>query len=279
MTPEAITSLLVRYGLRPDKKFGQNFLMDESVLDDMIAAAGVSAADTVLEVGPGIGNLTGRLLAAGARVLAVEKDERFRPLLAAVKKQYKQFEAVFADVMRFDFVSELQKEAKSDNFSYKVVANIPYYVTGKLLQLVLQARVKPRSVTVLVQKEVAENMAAEPGHMNLLGLSVQLAGRARLVRLVPAHSFYPPPKVQSAVVHVDIYAQSPFARYDERVLFRVARACFSGKRKQIHNSLAAGLRLSPEQALQMLKNVDVAPSARPQDLSVEQFIALSKAAS
>lgn len=277
MTFEELEQRLKKYGLRPDKKFGQNFLTDESVLEDMIAASDIHSGDLVLEVGPGVGNLTELLAKAGALVTSVEKDERFGPLLADVVQQQPAVQIVFADIMRFDFVSVLEKRAESDNFSYRVVANIPYYVTGKLLQLLLRARVRPKSITVLVQKEVAQNMVASPGNMNLLGLSVQLMGRPRLVRLVPARSFFPAPKVDSAVVHVDMYSSSPFEPYQEKELFRVARACFSGKRKQIHNSLAAGLRLSAEETGSLLASVGILPTARPQDLSVEQFVALTRA--
>jgi 16S rRNA (adenine1518-N6/adenine1519-N6)-dimethyltransferase len=277
MTFEELEQRLKKYGLRPDKKFGQNFLTDESVLEDMIAASDIHSGDLVLEVGPGVGNLTELLAKTGALVTSVEKDERFGPLLADVVQQHPAVQIVFADIMRFDFVSALEKRAESDNFSYRVVANIPYYVTGKLLQLLLRARVRPKSITVLVQKEVAQNMVASPGNMNLLGLSVQLMGTPRLVRSVPARSFFPAPKVDSAVVHVDMYSSSPFEPYQEKELFRVARACFSGKRKQIHNSLAAGLRLSAEETGSLLASVGILPTARPQDLSVEQFVALTRA--
>lgn len=280
MTIEQLQTLLKKYKLRPDKKFGQNFLLDDEVLDQMVTAAEVDKNDIVLEIGPGIGNLTKRLAVKAGKVLAIEKDIRLQGLLADITKQNKNVEVAFSDVLHYDFTSALQVlagHASGTLVPYKVVANIPYYVTGKIVQIFLRVANKPTSITVLVQKEVAESIVAEPGQSNLLALSVRLIGAPHIVCPVPAESFYPAPKVRSAVVHIDIPRVLPHGEVDEKSFFRVAKACFAGKRKQIHNTLANNLRLSPEVVDKVLTEVGILPSARPQDLSVEQFILLSRA--
>lgn len=275
MTIEQLQDLLAQYHLRPDKKFGQNFLMDEDVLEAMVAVADIGPHDAIIEIGPGIGNLTKYLAAKAGVVLAVEKDMRFRELLDDLARRYKNFHIAFADILEFDFL-EAFGEILVKFSAYKIVANIPYYVTGKLIQLFLRAKVRPSSITVLVQREVAMNMVALPGAMNLLALSVQLVGIPKIVTHVPAQSFYPAPKVDSAIVHIDIPSRSPYSDFDEKLLFRVAKACFAGKRKQIHNTLVANLRLTAGEVAEVLAQIGIPKTARPQELTVENFIALSK---
>ncbi len=321
MTQEELTKLLKRYGLEPNKTFGQNFLLDETVLENIVSSADLSKTDTVLEVGPGIGNLTALLAEKAGQVLCVEKDLSFKPLLNALCKKYKNVQVVYADILDFDFVSALKTcrssydviptksssgsvrrsfsevggihtlrknfgrddtdilrgVSKSNNqISYKVVANLPYYLTGAAFQLFLRSvPVKPSSITVLIQKEVAENVVAKPGKTNLLSLSVQLLGVPRIVQVVPARSFFPAPKVDSCVVHIDVPATPVYLNVDEVLFFKVARACFSGKRKQIHNSLQAGLGLSAELIRRILMEAKLVPEVRPQQLSLEQFILLT----
>lgn len=271
---ESVRALLGRYGLSPDKRFGQNFLADGTVLDALCDAAAVAAGDVVLEVGPGVGTLTERLLERGARVIAVEKDERFRPLLQDLAARYPQaqLQVVFGDALQLRW-SEVLSDAPA---GVKVVANIPYYITGTLLQQFLRpAAVRVRSVTVLVQREVAEHMVARPGRMNLLGLSVQLVGTPHVVRAVPAAAFIPAPKVDSAVVHVALFDEPLVSAAAERMVFRVARACFSGKRKQIHNTLVSGLGIAPAEAERLLSAAGIERTARPQNLSVQDFVRLA----
>lgn len=280
MTLEELQKLLKTYALRPDKKFGQNFLLDDTVLDSMVEAAEVTSTDVVLEVGPGIGNLTRKLALSAAAVLAVEKDTRLQALLRDVSIAHKNVSVAYSDILRFDFAAEIAKLSSihiGDKLHYKVVANIPYYVTGKIVQIFLRAPLKPSSITVLVQKEVAENIVAKPGRMNLLALSVQLIGVPSLVCKVPAKSFYPAPKVDSAVVHIAIPAEPRYRNVDEKGFFRVARACFAGKRKQIHNTLVNNLALSAEVVDALLSGLHIDRTTRPQELSVETFLALTDA--
>lgn len=271
MTIETLKHLLAHYGLSPNKTYGQNFLMDEIVLEDMIDTAGVTKDDVVVEVGPGIGNLTERLLGRAKSVLSIEKDPQFLPVLKKLSKEHKNFDYELTDVLQFDF-------AKRDALrgGYKVVANIPYYITGKIVQLFLRAERRPQSITLLMQKEVAENITAEVGKMNLLAISVQLFADAKITELVPARKFYPAPKVDSAVIHIALHSQPKYRIADEPKLFRILRAAFAGKRKQIHNTLTNNLKLEKESVNQILHNLQIAPSARPQQLTIPQWLALAE---
>jgi 16S rRNA (adenine1518-N6/adenine1519-N6)-dimethyltransferase len=271
MTAEQLKDLLRRYGLKPNKTFGQNFLLDDFVMQDIVDAAGIQSGEAVLEVGPGIATLTERLLARAKFVLAVEKDPKFGPLLRPLQKQHKNFRYEIDDILSFDF-----QEALAGYPSYRVVANIPYYITGKIIQLFVRAEHKPKSITLLVQKEVARNIAAQPGQLNLLAISVQLYGVPHLVQTVPARAFYPAPKVDSAIVHIDLSGGPRYTVADEKKLFRVLRACFSGKRKQIHNTLVNNLHLEKSAIEALLQKVKIDSQARPQQLTIEQWLRLTE---
>lgn len=275
MNVKWLKNLLASYGLKPNFTYGQNFLLDEIVLEDIVDTAGVKAGDKVLEIGPGIGNLTRKLLGRGAQVLAIEKDPQFLPLLQALKKNFKKtlrFE--IADALKFNFQEYFK--ALPGKRSYKVVANIPYYATGKILQMLLTARFKPESITVLTQKEVAQNVVAGPGGLSILAISVQLFGEPKFVRVIPAQAFYPSPKVDSAILQIKLFKQPKYNLSDEKKFFRIVRACFAGKRKQLHNTLKNNLRLSPKQVGEALKIAGVSPAARPQELTIEQWLKLSE---
>jgi 16S rRNA (adenine1518-N6/adenine1519-N6)-dimethyltransferase len=272
MTIEQLKSLLRHHKLSPNKTLGQNFLLDDFVLQDIVDAAGIKPGEAVLEIGPGIATLTKRLLDKADFVLAVEKDPKFLPLLRAVKKEHKNLRYEISDILSFDFQTEL-----ADFKKYRVVANIPYYITGKIIQLFLKAIHKPQSITLLVQKEVAHNISAQPGQLNLLAISVQLYGEPKLIQTVPARAFYPAPKVDSAVVHIDLSRGPRYQVADEQKLFRILRATFTGKRKQLHNTLTNNLHLPKQQVEQVLKQLKIEPQMRPQQLTIEQWLKLADA--
>ncbi len=274
---EEIQRRLATYGLSPDKRFGQNFLCDADVLDAMCDAAQVTAGDVVLEVGPGVGTLTERLLARGATVVAIEKDVRFRRLLEDIGRRYDKLQVWYGDVLRVQW-TEVLGTHYAPGTKVKVVANIPYYVTGMLLQQVLRPKgLRFDAITMLVQREVAANMLAASGHMSLLGLSVKLVGTPSLVAAVPASAFVPPPKVASAVVHIVPFSAPLVSAAVEAVVFRIAKACFVGKRKQIHNTLASGLGLESRAVDALLDAAGVSRSARPQNITEHDFIHLAEA--
>jgi 16S rRNA (adenine1518-N6/adenine1519-N6)-dimethyltransferase len=267
MTLETLKNLLQRAGLSPNKTYGQHFLMDETILEDMLDVAAVSEQDTVIEVGPGIGNLTERLLARAGQVLSLEKDPQFERVLRLLKKHHSNFEYELIDALKFNFVEHGPAQ-------YKVVANIPYYITGKIVQLFLQQPHKPESLTLLMQKEVAQNIVAKPGQLNLLAISVQLYGEAKLVSIVPAHKFYPKPKVDSAVIHIELHKKPKYQIEDEKKFFRVLRSCFAGKRKQIHNTLVNNLGLEKAVVAALLDKLKIEPRTRPQQLTIQQWVDL-----
>jgi len=282
MEQEYLKKFLKNHHLSPNATYGQNFLMDEEVLDKIAEAARVSSNDCILEVGPGIGNLTRKLLETGAFVLSVEKDPKFFPVLKAIKKDFpKTFRYEIADVLEFNYHSVLSTKylaclpaRQALTTTFKVVANIPYYITGKILQMLLNAKHKPNSITVLTQKEVAERIMAKAGELSVLAISVQIFGTPKIFGIVPASSFYPAPKVDSAILRVDISEKPKFKIEDEKKFFRVIKACFAGKRKQIHNTLRNNLLLEKNQVKQILASLKINPAARPQELKIEDWIKL-----
>lgn len=297
MDIEQLKNLLRNHGIRPNFTFGQNFLIDETVLEDILDAAAISSDDTILEIGPGIGNLTRLLCERAGFVLSVEKDPSFLPILHNIKKDYREnFRFEIADILEYNFQSvfssrplrggwrdnnqspplNLPPFAGGETQSYKVVANIPYYITGKILEMLMTAKFKPSSITVLAQKEVAERVTALPGDMSLLAISVQLYGDPKFIRKVPANCFYPAPKVDSAILHIKLFEKPRFEIRDEKKFFGLLRACFSGKRKQLHNTLTNNLRIEKQKALAILEGLGIDPKIRPQELTIEEWAELSK---
>lgn len=270
MDSERLKQILRNYNIRPNVTYGQNFLMDEIALEDIVDASGVNSEDCVLEIGPGIGNLTRKLCQRAKLVLSVEKDPAMLPILKAVKKDCKNFHYEIADALEFDY----QKFILDNGFkNFKVVANIPYYITGKILQLLLTAKFKPESVTLLMQKEVAQNAVAPVGDMSVFSISVQLYGEPKILNLIPAKSFFPSPKVDSAVLQVKVFPK-PKYEIDEKKFFAVVRACFAGKRKQIHNTLVNNLKLPKAQVEEILTELKISPLVRPQQLTISQWVEL-----
>ena len=274
MTKEQLEQLLRRNGIKPNFTYGQNFLLDDIVLQDMVDDAKVSKQDAVLEIGPGIGNLTEKLCQRAGFVLSLEKDPKFFPILHAVKKNHRDnFWFEITDALKFNFESFFKEHGFSN---YKVVANIPYFITGKILKMLLNAKQKPESITILMQKEVAENVIAGVGDLSILAISVQLYGEAKILYPVKARSFFPPPKVDSAVLHIELFKKPKYDIGDEKHFFRVIKSCFAGKRKQLHNTLVNNLHLQKSESDQILRELKINPASRPQELSIDQWIALAK---
>ena len=236
LPPLPVTDLLRRHGLRPRKSLGQNFLIDEGALARIAAAAALTADDAVLEIGPGLGSLTRHLAVAARQVVAVEIDQTLLPVLAEVVAGHPNVRVVHADVLTVD-PAEL-----SEGQRYKVVANIPYYITSAVIRHLLEARVRPDVIVLTVQREVAERICAAPGDLSILAVSVQAYARAELVARIPAGAFYPRPDVDSAVVRLTALPEPAFGSLDADRFFRVVKAGFGQKRKQLRNSLSQGLR-------------------------------------
>ena len=261
----AIRATLEQFGLRPRKGLGQNFLRDERYLHKIVEAADLEPTDVVVEVGPGLGALTRELANRAGRVIAVEIDRGLAEALKTVLAPYPHVTVVNADILDLD-PSQLVGDAP-----YKVVANLPYYITSPVLRHFLErTRAKPTLMVVMVQREVAERIVARPGEMSLLAVSVQFYGAPRIVTLVPAQAFYPPPKVDSAVVRIDVY-ERPAVDCDPARFFRVVQAGFSQPRKQLHNAIAQRLWLPKEAAPRILEEAGVDPRRRAQTLSLEEW--------
>jgi 16S rRNA (adenine1518-N6/adenine1519-N6)-dimethyltransferase len=276
MDIEKLKNLLRNNKIRPNFTYGQNFLVDEDVLDEIVEAAGVSDDDTVVEIGPGIGNLTRLLCEKAGFVLSVEKDPQFQQILYNIKKDYRDnFRYEIADALTFDFESSLAGYSLPTT-NYKLVANIPYYITGKILQMFLNAKNKPSEIVVLTQKEVAQNVTAKAGDLSILAISVQLFGEPEIVKIVPAKSFFPAPKVDSAILKIKLFDKPKYDLTDEKKFFKIVKACFAGKRKQLHNTLTSNLKLPKEKVLEVLTQLKINPMIRPQELSIKDWISLSK---
>ncbi len=266
-----VRRLLRQYGLRPDKRLGQHFLADARLLARIAEAAELTPQDTVVEIGAGIGNLTRHLAARAGRVIAVEIDPRLRLPLLHQTEDFPNVEPVFADFLELD-LQQLVGQGP-----YVVVGNLPYVITSPIFHKLLEEGPRPTRMTVLVQKEVAERIAAGPGKMNLLGLAVQVHGRPEVLFTVPSGAFVPPPQVASALVRVDMYPQPLLPEPRRGRLFRLARAAFGQRRKQLVNTLAPLLG-GKDRARQVLEQAGVSPSARPEDLGLEDWLRLLQAA-
>lgn len=271
---ESIPALLKRHGLWAKKSLGQHFLLDQSALDKIVAAAELSPNDTVLEIGPGPGPLTRRLAQAAGRVIAVELDSRMVELLRTEVAVGLPVTVVQADILEVDIKTLLTSLGVHD---YKVVANLPYYITSAVLRHILEAELKPSRVVVLVQREVAERMVASPPDMSLLSVSVQLYGAPKLVARVPAGAFYPPPKVESAVVRIEVFPQPAAGVTDVVGFFNIVRAGFGQKRKQLRNSLSQGLGRPAAVIDAALYEANITPSRRAETLTLEEWARLQKA--
>jgi 16S rRNA (adenine1518-N6/adenine1519-N6)-dimethyltransferase len=246
----------------PKKSLGQHWLDDVAALGAVSRAAAVSTTDTVLEIGPGLGTLTKRLVTEASRVIAVEFDPALAQSLPA-RVPAANLEVVHQDILKFDF-TVLPPD-------YKIVANIPYYLTSNLVRVVSETANRPAKVALLVQKEVAERLAALPGKMSLLGVSAQFYWEVKLHEVVPAELFTPPPKVDSQIVSFTRRPAPLFAGVDEKQFFRIVRAGFSQKRKTLLNSLSGGLALSKDSTRMLLEAAKIAPSARAQTLSLDDW--------
>ncbi len=251
--------------IKPNKSLGQHWLRDEATLDQIVRFANVQFDDVVLEVGPGLGTLTARLLAAGAKVHAVEFDAELAKQLPR-RIQSTALTVENADILTFDLSSLPQ--------GYKVVANVPYYITSAIVRRLLESPNPPETATLLVQKEVAERIAAEPGAMSLLSVSAQFYATVSLGPIVPAALFEPAPKVDSQVVRLD-YSGARYMDIDTKQFFRIVKAGFAERRKKLRSSLAGGLQLPKEQVDELLGRAQINPEARAQELSLDDWHRLS----
>lgn len=271
--------LLRLYNIHTKKKLGQHFLVDDAVLEKILSAAELTQNDTVIEVGPGLGLMTQELAKRAGWVIAIELDNR----LAALLQDNLQTENVVVlneDVLGTEPAKLLKGSAPHfppQLHSYKVVANLPYYITSPVLRHFLEAPIKPETMVVMVQKEVAETIAAKAGDRSVLSIAVQFYGKPSIVANVPAASFFPPPEVDSAIVKIDVYKKPPVAVSDVEGFFKLVRAGFTAARKQVANSLAKGLDLPKEEVLALLAKAKIDPQRRAETFTLEEWATLHNA--
>jgi len=269
--------LLRHFDLRARKGLGQHFLIDGEVLELIASAAELTPADVIVEVGPGLGVLTKELARQAGWVISIELDTKLAALLKQTLASFDNVTIINEDILQVEPATLLEEQ--KDRFpqavnSYKVVANLPYYITSPVLRHFLEASIKPQIMLVMVQKEVAEAIAARPGQMSLLSVSVQFYGEPRIISNVPAQSFYPAPEVDSAILRIDLYPQPAVAVTDEGSFFELVRAGFTAPRKQISNSLTQGLGLSKGEVLSLLERANIVSQRRAETLTLEEWARL-----
>jgi len=270
-----IHQTLTRLGLDPKKSLGQNFMVEDAALRKLIDAADLSPSDAVLEIGPGLGALTDKLIGQVRRLVAVEIDQRFVPHLRDRYSDWPHIEIVQADILQSDVCALLGPDVDR----YKVIANLPYYITSAILRYLLEGACPPSLLVVTVQYEVAQRLTAKPGDMSLLSVGVQFYGTPQIAGRLKAGNFYPAPNVDSAVVKITSHpAGPPLAGEARQRFFRIARAGFSQPRKQLRNSLSAGLRLSPDDVVDWLAAAEIDARRRPETLTIADWLALYHAA-
>ncbi|MDO8567479.1 MAG: 16S rRNA (adenine(1518)-N(6)/adenine(1519)-N(6))-dimethyltransferase RsmA [Dehalococcoidales bacterium] len=263
--------LLRQSGLKARKGLGQHFLISEKVLHNIIAAAELSPNDTVIEVGPGLGVLTRELATHAGRVIAIELDDNLAAKLREKLADFKNVTIINDNVLNIDPQALLREHGLN---SYKVVANLPYYITSPVLRHFLEAPLKPNIMVVMVQKEVARVITAEPGQRSVLSIAVQYYGNPKIAGYVPASAFHPAPKVDSAILRIDLYPKPTVDVTDTASFFEVVRAGFAAPRKQIANSLAQGLDIPKEASLNILEKAGIDPQRRAETLTLEEWARL-----
>jgi len=261
--------ILKRFGIRMSKKLGQNFLIDEHVVQSIVKAANITQGDAVLEIGPGIGTLTQGLAEAGAAVTAVEIDRRLIEVLAKTLEGYENIRVVHGDILRIDIGKEVAAPR------YKVVANLPYYITTPIIMGLLEAHMPVDILVTMVQKEVAQRMVAVPGTKDYgsLSVAVQYYTKPEIMFVVPPASFIPPPAVDSAVIRCTVREKPP-VEVNERIFFRVVKAAFAQRRKTLSNTLkTTGV---PADILKViLEKAGIDGGRRGETLSLEEFAAIA----
>lgn len=271
-------SQLRQLNIRAVKGLGQHFLIDHSVLRTIVSAADLSPGDIVVEVGPGLGILTEELVKKARSVIAIEVDPRLAANLESRYAKRENLHVVNDDILKLDIELLVRNIALRPEISpgYKVIANLPYYIAAPILRHFLESSLKPKSMVTMVQKEVAQSIVAGPGAMSLLGISVQLYGKPGIVDYVLAQSFYPEPKVDSAIVKINVYSKPAVDIRDIDGFFKVIKAGFSAPRKQLRNSLSMGLKAESQVVEEILKQAGIEPQRRPQTLSLEEWAKVFK---
>ncbi len=275
--PQNTIAVLQKYNFSFQKKFGQNFLIDTHVLDKIIRSAEITKGDMVVEIGPGIGTMTQYLACAAGKVAAIEIDKALIPILEDTLEGYENVQVINGDVLKVD-IAKLAEEENGGR-PIKVVANLPYYITTPIIMGLFENHVPLKSITVMVQKEVADRMQVGPGTKDYgaLSLAVQYYAKPYIVANVPPNCFMPRPKVGSAVIRLERYDEPPVQVEDEKLMFRIIRASFNQRRKTLANGLknSPELQFSKEEIEKAIEGIGKSVSVRGEALTLEEFAALS----
>lgn len=261
--------LMDAYGLNPKKSLGQNFMHDPNAIEKIATTADIMPNDTVVEIGPGTGELTARLAQAARHVMAIEIDERLEPVLEARFAETRNVYFVFQDVLKTNIPALVGPN------DYLVVANVPYYITTAILEHILSVPQRPKRVVITMQYEVAQRICAAPGDMSLLAVSVQYYGKPQIVTKLPPAVFWPRPGINSAVLRVDTYPEPLVDTPSEKLFFRVVKAGFSQKRKQLRNALSGGLQVKSKLAKAYLDAAEIDSQRRAETLTLEEWARLT----
>jgi len=269
------------YGIKPSKRLGQNFLIDKNVVKKIIKAAELHSKDIVLEVGPGIGALTKEIAKKAGKVIAVEKDQRMVEILKKTLKDFKNIEIINQDILKFQITNyKLQINLKSKIQNYKLIANLPFYITAPVIRRFLESKYPPKEMVLIVQKEVAQRICSKSPKMNILAISVQFYAKPKIISYISKKSFWPQPKVDSAIVK--IVPQKKHKDVDVDLFFKIVKAGFSHPRKQLANNLTNGLalrlpnglKLNKQEVNDLLLKNNIKPSQRAETLAVQDWINL-----
>ena len=277
--PKNTIAVLQKYNFNFQKRFGQNFLIDTHVLDKIIASAEITKEDTVLEIGPGIGTMTQYLCENAGKVIAVEIDHNLIPILSDTLSAYDNVTVIEGDVLKLDLQKLIYEDLGNDVKTLKIAANLPYYITTPIIMGVFESGLPFESITVMVQKEVAQRMQAVPGTKDYgaLSLAVQYYAEPYIVANVPPNCFMPRPAVGSAVIRLKRHAKPPVEVKDEKLLFQLIRASFNQRRKTLLNGLKnySGLDFSKEEILEVFQKTGISENVRGESLELEEFARLA----
>lgn len=268
--------LMKKYNLTANKKLGQNFLVDSEAINSIVASANLTKKDMVIEIGPGLGTLTSMLIEKAGKVIAIELDDRMIKILGDRFLLYDNFELINEDVLKVDLSSLIEKNSEFENV--KVVANLPYYITTPIIMKLLENRLKIESITIMIQKEVAERIVATPGSKlsGAITYSVHYYAEPEKIALVPNTSFMPSPEVDSEVIKLNIRKSPPVKIDNEKLFFNVIKASFMQRRKTLSNGLVnGGIVKNKAKAIEILKNMGLEENVRGEELTLEQFANLS----
>ena len=267
---QPISALLKKYDLQPDKNLGQNFLTDPQILEQIIKSAEIESQDVVLEIGAGLGHLTRQLAQAARQVIAVELDKRLIPALEETLQANDNIRIVQGDILQMDPRDLVQEQ------DYLVVANIPYYITSSILRNLLESGAKPKRIILTIQHEVAQRVCAKSGSMNVLSLSVLMYGEPILVHRIPADAFYPSPKVDSAVIRINLHPEPILPESQRDQFFKLVKAGFLHKRKTLRNSLSTGLTWPKDKTEALLSSAKIDFKRRAETLSLAEWLEVTK---